>query len=130
MTHTLREVARDKDNVNQLFAERLESEVMSEYMLLALFAEMSMDQSRAELLRERAALQRRSDALGELDELDEEQEVEQALAFERIYEIGELVQQPPYVPMSQFSARAKAMEAAKETVGTFQVVGPQRPVNN
>ena len=44
MPRTLRDVALDKSDKNSLFAGRIESEVVSEYSLLALIAEMSMDQ--------------------------------------------------------------------------------------
>jgi hypothetical protein len=126
MAHTLREVARDKANVNQLFAERLESEVMSEYMLLALIAEMSMDEERARLLQERRRLQQRQLERAE----DDADDGEQAAELERIAEINELVAKPAYAPMSQFSARSKAMASAMEVVSGFQVVGPQRPMNS
>ena len=133
MTNTLREVALDKDNINQLFAERLESEVTSEYLLMALIAEMSMTQKHSQrhqgLRRERATvMQRYAELL--VAELDDAQELEQLSLLERVEEIDALLQKPAYVPMSRFSVRAKAMEQAKQTVGTFQVVGPQRPVNN
>jgi hypothetical protein len=38
------DVARDANNMNQLFASRLESGITANYLLLSLILEMSMDQ--------------------------------------------------------------------------------------
>ena len=138
MSRTLREVARDESDMNRLFAERLESEVTSEYLLLALIAEMSMDQTRVKQLQEQdRARQRIMELTERLTENNDDaasvtygnihlrREVEDLRM--RLWKLDSEVAGPVYAPMSQFSARTAALAAAREDLQKFQVVGSQRP---
>jgi hypothetical protein len=131
MSRTLREVAREPGHENRLFAERLESEVTSEYMLLALIAEMSMDQEREPLRKEyeqlRFKIVAREDAP---EDLSAEEKAELALDYARIEELRAILEQPAYAPMRQFSSRTKSVEEAKRKLSAFKVVGRQRPLDS
>ena len=109
---TLRDVARNPQHENRLFAERLESEVTSEYMLLALIAEMSMSQQRQELGRRYAQHAASSEW------------AEEVAAMEAV------LRTPVYTPIRTFSRRTRAIESAKEKLRQFTIVGPQRPLGD
>lgn len=116
MSKTARDVALDESNRNQPFAEAIESEVTSQYHLLALFAQMYMDQQREKQLHRRHAL---------LETLTANPD--DAVARDELNELELELASPVYEPLKSFGKRAEAIERAKQRLAEFKVVGIQRP---
>jgi len=116
MPKTARDVALDESNCNQPFAEAVESEVTSQYHLLALFAQMYMDQQREEQIRRKHVL---------LETLTADPD--NAVARDELNELELELASPVYEPLKSFGKRAEAIERAKKRLSEFKVVGLQRP---